>query len=100
LPAPVTPIGFFGTVHAIRASARLTSTERLVLLVLASHANNRTGEAWPSMPTLAAECGLTTRTIERVIAALVAAGWVARIEWRIREGRTDLARARRRWGCS
>jgi DNA-directed RNA polymerase specialized sigma24 family protein len=22
------------------------------------------------------------------------------IEWRIREGRTDLARARRRWGCS
>ena len=79
-PSTSTPpaIGFFGAIRAIRAAARLTSTERLVLLVIASHADNRTGEAWPSIPTLAAECGFTTRTIERTIAALAAAGWLAR----------------------
>ena len=79
-PSTSTPpaIGFFGVLRAIRAAARLTSTERLVLLVIASHADNRTGEAWPSIPTLAAECGFTTRTIERTIAALAAAGWLAR----------------------
>ena len=76
--APVTAIGYFVIVKAVRASARLTSTERLVLLTIASHADNRTGEAWPSMPTLAAECGLTTRTIERTVAGMVAAGWLTR----------------------
>ena len=79
-PSTSTPpaIGFFGVLRAIRAAARLTSTERLVLLVIASHLDNATGEACPGIPKLAAECSLTTRTIERTIAALVAAGWLAR----------------------
>lgn len=77
-PAPLAAIGFFGVVRAVRSSARLTSTERLVLLTIASHADNRTGEAFPGMPRLAAECGFTVRTIERTVAALDAAGWLAR----------------------
>ena len=62
-PAPLAAVGYFAIVRAIRASARLTSTDRLVLLTIASHVDNRSGVAWPSIPTLAAECGLTTRTI-------------------------------------
>ena len=77
-PSSLPAIGYFATTRAIRAAARLTSTERLVLLTITGHASNRTGEAWPSIPTLAAECGLTTRTIERTIAALVAADWLQR----------------------
>lgn len=76
-PAP-TAIGYFATMRAIRGSARLTSTERLVLLMIAGHTDNATGEACPGIPKLAAECGLTTRTIERTIAALVVSGWLAR----------------------
>lgn len=76
-PAP-TAIGYFATMRAIRSSARLTSTERLVLLMIAGHTDNATGEACPGIPKLAAECRLTTRTIERTIAALVAAGWLVR----------------------
>lgn len=76
-PAP-TAIGYFATVRAIRSSMRLTSTERLVLLMIAGHTDNATGEACPGVPRLAAECGLTTRTIERTVAALVTAGWLAR----------------------
>lgn len=63
--------------RAIRTAERLTSTERLVLLVVASHIDGF-GEAWPSVPKLAAECGLTTRTVERTITALVSAGWLVR----------------------
>lgn len=70
--------GFFSTVRAIREAARLTSTQRLVLFLIASHADNATGEASVGMPRLAAESGLTTRTIERTIAALVGAGWLTR----------------------
>ena len=77
-PPPPTAIGYFAVIRAIRASARLTSTERLVLLMISGHLDNATGASCPGMPKLAAECGLTTRTIERTIAALVVAGWLAR----------------------
>lgn len=77
-PAPIAAVGYFATMRAIRGSARLTSTERLVLLMIAGHTDNGTGEACPGIPKLAAECRLTTRTIERTIAALVASGWLVR----------------------
>ena len=71
-------IHYFAPLRAIRGSARLTSTQRLVLLVILSHVDNTTGEAAVGIPRLAEECDLTTRTIERTVAALVAAGWLAR----------------------
>lgn len=76
---PVTTAHYFAVTRAIRASARLTSTQRLVLLVIAGHLSNETGIAWPSIATIAAESGLRSRrTVEYTIAALVAAGWLVR----------------------
>ena len=87
-PAPVTAIGYFAIVRAVRASARLTSTERLVLLTIAGHLDNATATAAVGIPRLAAETAFTTRTIERTVAALVAAGWLTR------------ASAASRWGTN
>ena len=76
-PAP-TAIGYFATMRAIRSSARLTSTERLVLLMILSHVDNATSEAAVGIPRLAEECHLSQRTIERAVAGLCAAGWLVR----------------------
>lgn len=67
--------GFFRILRAVRESD-LTPTERLVLLVVAAHADNSTGEAWPGIPRIAAESGFTTRTVERALAALAKRGWL------------------------
>ncbi len=45
-------------------------------IVLADHANNRTGRAWPHINTIARITGLCRRTVERHIAALCEAGLV------------------------
>lgn len=70
--------GFFRVLRAVRES-KLTPTERLVLLVVASHADNTTGEAWPGIARIATETGFTTRTVERTIVSLAKAGWLS---WR------------------
>ena len=74
LRAP-TFFGFFRILRAVRESD-LTPTERLILLVVASHADNSTGEAWPGIPRIAAESGFTTRTVERALASLAKRGWL------------------------
>ncbi len=56
------PIELFGTHGRI--------TRKLVLLTLATHADQDGTNAWPSLATLAAECGLTRRGIGKVIAWL------------------------------
>jgi len=45
-------------------------------IVLADHANNKTGRAWPHINTIARITGLCRRTVERHIAALMEAGLV------------------------
>lgn len=74
LRAPAS-FGFFRILRAVRESD-LTPTERLVLLVVASHADNTTGEAWPGIPRIAVESGFTTRTVERALASLAKRGWL------------------------
>jgi len=52
----------------------LTSTEKLVLVGIASHDGD--GGAWPSVRTLATYASATERTVQRAIAELVKQGWV------------------------
>ena len=49
---------------------RGSSTARFVLVQIAMHANNDTGEAWPSVETIAAATGDSERTVRRAIAEL------------------------------
>lgn len=65
----------------VQAQARLlrglTKAQAKVLLVLLAHAN-RNGLAWPSVSTIAAETGMTERSVWRAIAGLVGKGLVMR----------------------
>lgn len=64
---------------------------RLLLAVLYSHDLRGDRFVWPSVARLADLTGQATRTIERHLAALVAAGWIAR------EERGKLGSMRRGW---
>lgn len=55
---------------------RLTAVQRLVLLTLAYHHNDRTGQCSPAVDTIAATAGLSDRSVERATAALAAAGLI------------------------
>ena len=55
--------------------------------VLADHANNRTGECWPSMTRLAQILGKSVRTIQRHLHALKECGLVEFVERRRHRGR-------------
>lgn len=60
--------------HAIAdPEARLTPTQKLVAFVIGAHMNG-TGEAWPSVGTIAAECDLHAATVQRARSVLVARG--------------------------
>jgi hypothetical protein len=61
---------------AIVASA-LSATQRHVALTLALHMDAEGGSCWPSVQTLAAETGLSDRAVQKALAALGAAGFVA-----------------------
>ena len=49
---------------------KLTSTARLVLICLASHWNHRTGNAYPTQMTIAAEIGATKMSVSKAIEEL------------------------------
>ena len=49
----------------------LPTTEKMVLLVIADHANEDGTEAWPSQATIAAKCSITVRTVQRSVNTLV-----------------------------
>lgn len=49
----------------------LATTEKMVLLVIADHANEDGTEAWPSQATIATKCSITVRTVQRCIRTLV-----------------------------
>lgn len=66
----------FGWERAVKASD-MPPTRKLVLLTLATH-SNKGGKAWPSQARLAAECGVTDRTIRGHLAAAVEDGWLER----------------------
>lgn len=55
---------------------RLSSVQRLVLLTLAYHHNDKTSVCTPSVDTLGAETGLSRRAVQLAAQALVATGLI------------------------
>lgn len=69
----------------VAQAARLTTTQRLVLMMLAVHHNDRAGICCPSVETLAAETGLSRRGVQIATAALADAR-VITISSRLKHG--------------
>lgn len=68
-----------GAMHAMQIRSipkNVSPTERLLFLVLASHANNRDGTCFPSQKLLAEETGLGISSIQRNLRALQDAGLI------------------------
>lgn len=54
----------------------LPTIEKMVLLVIADHANDEGTEAWPSQATIASKASISIRTVQRSVNSLVAAGYL------------------------
>lgn len=54
----------------------LPTVEKMVLLVIADHANDEGTEAWPSQATIASKASVSIRTVQRAVNALVAAKYL------------------------
>ncbi len=71
----VEPNAAFRTLRAVRDAHQVTGSKRVVLWVLAMHADGATGEnAWPKIDTIAAESGLKVTAVKDALNALAAAG--------------------------
>lgn len=71
--------GFFRLPRRWLWESGLTSTERIVYLVLLSRRNRRTGEAVVSWTTILAEARVTDRTLGPALAALQSHGLIHRL---------------------
>ncbi|MBK5926863.1 helix-turn-helix domain-containing protein [Rhodobaculum claviforme] len=79
-------------VHSLLPILDLPPTERCVLLVLAFHHNDQTGECFPAMKTIAGHCGVGERRARQAVQLLAA--------WRIikvRRGGTAAGNASNRY---
>lgn len=74
-------------IFAIRGTPEtpFSSTERLVLLALANHAN-LAGQCWPGQKLLAEETGFTPRTVLSALGSLSIKGFIVREPRRRRDG--------------
>lgn len=54
----------------------LPTVEKMVLLVIADHANDEGTEAWPSQATIAIKASVSIRTVQRAVNSLVAARYL------------------------
>ena len=78
-------------VWKIGAAAGLSDRLRLFLLACGNHAT-KDGRFWPSNATLVRETGLDRRLVWRFKAALLAMGWIRKVEARIGRGKTHVYR--------
>jgi hypothetical protein len=69
----------------------LNVSEKCVLACLADHANGSTALAWPGHDTIAAECGLTERSVRDILKKLTEYG---HINLESRKGRAALGESR------
>ena len=60
----------------LHARTKLKARDKLVLLALCERADDDGGNAWPSVATLARYAECSTRTVQRVLAALERDGWI------------------------
>lgn len=78
-------------VQHLTADTGITSSEKLVLLVLADRHNADVGYAWPRVSRIAAETCLSERHVRKLLASLETKGFIRR-EWRFTEhGQTSSA---------
>lgn len=63
----------------------LCHTDKIVLLALADNANDE-GVCWPSVPTLITKCGMSERSVQRVVTKLCESGHVT---VHVRSGRSN-----------
>ena len=54
----------------------LDTEAKMIAIAIADYLSDDAGRAWPSMPTLSRDTGLTTRTLRRRVAVAVADGWL------------------------
>ena len=55
---------------------KLPTVEKMVLLVIADHANDEGTEAWPSQATIATKASISVRTVQRAVNSLVSSGFL------------------------
>jgi hypothetical protein len=55
---------------------KLPTVEKMVLLVIADHANDEGTEAWPSQATIAIKASISVRTVQRAVNSLVSSGFL------------------------
>ena len=56
--------------------AKMKTSEKMVLLKLADHADDDGENAWPSVPTMQAQCGMGRSTVQRHLASLQEQGLI------------------------
>jgi hypothetical protein len=59
-----------------RSKTNLTSTEKLILVILGEHVRADGGTAYPSVATIASHAEVHARTVKRVLRKLRAGGWI------------------------
>lgn len=76
------------------SSSDLTSTERLVALVLSLYMNEKGASCFPSVPTISAASGLSDRAVQKALRSIEAKEWLAaRLTSGGKRGRTNTYRA-------
>jgi Bacterial regulatory proteins, gntR family len=82
-PAEATGVRFLDRTWALDicrlAKTRMSATTRHVALVFMLHVDFRTLEAYPGQEVLAAECGLSRRTVWQALQRLKRSGWLVRV---------------------
>lgn len=78
----------YKTVEQVMLRSTQKGAARLVLMVLATFANDTTGRAWPSVPTLAKKCNMCDRQVQMALTKIVESGELRR-ETGKRDGRVS-----------
>lgn len=63
-------VGYFFGPNAIFEDNGLSAYEKLIYLYLCRRADSEDRKSWPSIPTIAKECGVSVRTVQRTISSL------------------------------
>lgn len=64
----------FNAVNKVLACSKAPPAARLILLILAQHANDQTLLSWPTLATISLEAGLSSRAVSYSISELIRLG--------------------------
>jgi hypothetical protein len=74
-----TPPEHFRRTTLIRQARGLSATTKLVLFVVETYADRHTGLAWPSVETIADDCGLSYEATRKALRSAIEAGLLERV---------------------